>query len=507
MAGTAELPLHDLGAIDPDRSDTTYDFDFVVIGGGSGGLAAAARAKAHGASVLVCDFVKPSPAGTKWGLGGTCVNVGCIPKKLFHTSALVGEMMKHSAASFGWSGMEDVKCDWNTLSKNVTTYIKSLNFGARSDLMKNDISYVNGYGKFVDPHTIKMTKANGSEVTHTARRVLISPGGRPTPLSIPGGEHAISSDDIFRLPQDPGKTLVVGASYVALECAGFLTGMGREITVMIRSIPLRGFDQQMAEKIVTYMQDQGTSFLRGAVPVKIELTESGKKKVTYKVTSSGEEHTEEYDTVMAAIGRTPGLEGLDLEAAGGVKLSKSGKAIIDKYDRTTVPHIYAIGDVVEGGLELTPVAIKSGRLLAARLYNKGQTIMDFNTVPTAVFTPLEYGAVGLSEEDAITKYTEIGIEVYHSHFTPLEWQLPHHAPDTCYMKIIVNKFDSERIVGFHVLAPVAGEMTQSMAVAIRLGATKATLDDTIGIHPIVAEELVYLRVTKSSGEDSTKGGC
>ena len=507
MAGTEDRPSHDLGLVDPDDpSKIQYDFDLIVIGGGSGGLAAATRAKKCGASVLVCDYVEPSPAGTKWGLGGTCVNVGCIPKKLFHTSALAGESMKH-AAFFGWTGMENVKCDWDTLSKNVTNYIKSLNFGARSDLMNNDISYVNGYGKFVNPHTIKMTKANGSEVTHTARRILIAPGGRPTPLSIPGGEHAISSDDIFRLPQDPGKTLVIGASYVALECAGFLTGIGRDTTVMIRSIPLRGFDQQMAEKIVDYMGQAGTSFIRGAVPVKIEVTESGKKKVTYKITSSGEERIEEYDTVMAAIGRTPCLTGLDLEAAGGIKLSKSGKAIIDKYDRTSVPHIYAIGDVVEGGLELTPVAIKSGRLLAERLYNKGQTVMDFNTVPTTVFTPLEYGCVGLSEENAIEKFTEMGIEVYHSHFTPLEWQLPHHAPDTCYMKVIVNKFDSERIIGFHVLCPVAGEMIQSMAVAIRLGAKKADLESTIGIHPIVAEEMVYLAVTKSSGEDSSKGSC
>jgi len=508
MAGTEDLSPAAIAAgakdVDPSKDAKTYDCDLLVIGGGSGGLSAAKKAADKGAKVVLCDFVRPSPAGTKWGLGGTCVNVGCIPKKLFHTSALIGENMKHAAKDYGWTGAEDVKCDWGTLSNNVTMYIRSLNWGYKTELNKRGVNYVNGFAKFVDPHTIEATLPDDSKKLITARRVLIATGGRPTLLKCPGAEHAVTSDDIFRLKNDPGKTLVVGASYVALECAGFLTGIGRDATVMVRSIPLRGFDQDMAKKIVEHMINGGTKFIHGAIPDKIELDAAGKKIVHWK-DAEGKPQTDAFDTVLMAIGRTPELAALDLAAAGGVALAENGKVKTDKFDRTSVPHIYAIGDIIEGGLELTPVAIAAGKHLAERLYAGGTTVMDYRAVPTTVFTPLEYGCVGMSEEDAAKKFGMI--EVYHTYFTPLEWQIPHLGENVCYMKLIVNPFQNEKVLGFHVLAPNAGEMTQAVAVAIRMGATKGDFDATIGIHPIVAEEMVSLRINKSSGDDAKKTGC
>ena len=507
MAGTVDLTPDQVKAgakdVDAAKDAATYDFDLAIIGGGSGGLAASKRAADHGAKVVLFDYVSPSPAGTKWGLGGTCVNVGCIPKKLMHTSALIGETMKHSAVEYGWTGADNVACDWSTLSNNVTMYIRSLNWGYKTELNKRGVQYINGKAKFLDAHTIEGTLPDGSTKKVTARRVMVATGGRPTVLKCPGAELAITSDDIFRLGQDPGKTLVVGASYVALECAGFLHGIGRETAVMVRSIPLRGFDQDMATKIVEHMETAGTKFIRGAVPEKIEQAADGKKTVFWKEGDTLK--SEVYDTVLMAIGRSPELAALDLAKAGDVKLAANGKVVVDKFDRTTVPHVYAIGDIVDGGLELTPVAIAAGRHLADRLFKNGGTVMDYRAVPTTVFTPLEYGCVGLSEEDAASKFGVI--EVYHTYFTPLEWQVPHLGENVCYMKLIVNPFQKEKVLGFHVLAPNAGEMTQAVAVAIRMGATKADFDSTIGIHPIVAEEVVGLTVTKSSGADAKKTGC
>lgn len=484
--------------------DGAYDYDLVVIGGGSGGLAAAKRAADHGAKVALCDFVTPSPAGTAWGLGGTCVNVGCIPKKLMHTAGLMGEAMNHAAPEYGWKFTEKPQCSWEDLAQNVTMHIKSLNFGYSAELRKREIKYLNAYATFVDPHTIECKDKKGNVTKVTARRFLLATGGRPSLLDIPGKEHAITSDDVFRLNREPGKTLVVGASYVALECAGFLTGIGRDATVMMRSIPLRGFDQQMAGMIVDFMETQGTKFIRKCVPSGIVKKDSGKLAVSYKNTETGEEVTDEYDTVLMAVGRVPETSGLNLPAAG-VTVDDTKRVVIDEYDRTSAPNIYAIGDIVRGGLELTPVAIAAGRYLADRLYHGGSTLMSYEGVPTTVFTPLEYGAVGLSEEAATEKYGMV--EVYHSYFTPLEWTVPHLGDNVCYMKIIVNPFDAERVLGFHILSPNAGEITQGVAVALKCGATKAQFDATIGIHPVIAEEMTQLTVSKSSGVDAKKSGC
>lgn len=493
----SQVPLVDEGP------DAGFDYDLLVIGGGSGGLAAAKRAADHGKNVALCDFVQPSPAGTTWGLGGTCVNVGCIPKKLMHTAALQREMMMHQAESYGL-GKQVPHCDWTTLQTNILMHIKSLNWAYSTDLRSKGVTYLNAYARFVDPHTVDCTDKKGQTKRVTARRILLATGGRPAFPDIPGAkEFGISSDDIFMSKKDPGKTLVVGASYVSLECAGFLNGIGREATVMIRSIPLRGFDQEMAGKIVDYMEAHGIKFIREAIPTKLEKLPDGRIEVTYQNTA-GQNGKDIFDTVLFAVGRKPEVTKINLEVTG-VQLAGSGKIAVDRCERTSVPHIYAIGDIIEGGLELTPVAIKAGNLLADRLYNGGTELMDYSNIPTTVFTPLEYGAVGLSEEKALERYPSV--EVYHSSFKPLEWTVPHLDDNACYVKMIVNPLDDNRVLGFHILAPNAGEIVQGVGVAIKCKATKAMFDQTIGIHPVIAEEMTTLKVTKSSGSSAEKGGC
>eukprot|EP01006_Ploeotia_vitrea_P031431 TRINITY_DN63758_c0_g3_i1.p1 TRINITY_DN63758_c0_g3~~TRINITY_DN63758_c0_g3_i1.p1 ORF type:complete len:507 (-),score=82.78 TRINITY_DN63758_c0_g3_i1:277-1797(-) len=500
--------------IDTEAPETNhgYDFDLMVIGGGSGGLACGKAAisystEAKPLKVAICDFVKPSPPGTKWGLGGTCVNVGCIPKKLMHQAALLKEA-RSDATYFGWEGA-DLTHNWTTLRDNVNNHIKKLNFGYRTELAGKGIKYYNKLAKFVDAHTVELTKPGQEPEKVTARRFVVAVGGRPTYPDIPGAkEYGITSDDIFQLQRDPGKVLCIGASYVSLECAGFLTHVGKDVTVAIRSIPLRGFDQQMAGLVADYMEAHGTRLLRQCVPVKIEETGGDHKySVTLQWPGLNKTKVEQYDTILFATGRSADIPELGLDAAG-IKITDKGKIVVDQCERTSVPHIYAIGDVIEGGLELTPVAIQAGRQLAARLYAGATKLMDYINVPTTIFTPLEYGCVGYPEEDAKAKFGEDNLEVYHTNFTPLEWTLPGREDTACYCKLVCLKTEKEKVIGFHILSPNAGEITQGVALAMKLGVTKETFDDTIGIHPTVAETFTTMAITKSSGEAAdTGGGC
>lgn len=496
--------------ITPDTA-VNYDYDLVVIGGGSGGLAASKEAAALGAKVAVCDFVVPTPTGTTWGLGGTCVNVGCIPKKLMHQAALLGQSIS-DAKQFGWELPEKqtVKHNWETMVEAIQSHIGSLNWGYRVALREKKVQYMNAYAEFIDAHTLKTTDRKKKETKITAKHVLIATGGRPRYPDIPGAkEYGITSDDIFSLPHNPGKTLCVGASYIALECAGFLAGLGIDATVMVRSILLRGFDQQMAELIGAQMANHGVKFLRGQVPTKIELIEQGtpnRLKVT-SVNELGESIEEEYNTVLFAIGRDACTSTIGIENAGVMLNPKNGKVICDENEQSNVPHIYAIGDILDGKLELTPVAIQAGRLLAQRLFGNESRLTDYATVPTTVFTPLEYGCIGLSEEDAIAKYGAGDIEVYHSFLTPLEVTVPKRDENTGYAKLICVKSQNEKAVGFHILSPNAGEITQGFAIGMKMGATKADFDQLIGIHPTVAEVFTTLQFTKGSGADVLQKGC
>ncbi|XP_046530009.1 thioredoxin reductase 3 [Equus quagga] len=492
------------------QGDSAYDYDLIVIGGGSGGLACAQEAAVLGKKVMVLDFVVPSPQGTSWGLGGTCVNVGCIPKKLMHQAALLGQALIDSR-KFGWEYNQQVKHNWETMTEAIQNHIGSLNWGYRLSLREKAVAYVNSYGEFVEHHKIKATNRKGQETCYTAAKFVIATGERPRYLGIQGDkEYCITSDDLFSLPYCPGKTLVVGASYVALECAGFLAGLGLDVTVMVRSILLRGFDQEMAEKVGSYMEQHGVKFLRKFVPVMIQQLEKGspgKLRVVAESTEGPGAVEGVYNTVLLAIGRDSCTRKIGLEKIGVKINEKSGKIPVNDVEQTNVPYVYAIGDILEGKLELTPVAIQAGKLLARRLFGGRLEKCDYINVPTTVFTPLEYGCCGLSEEKAIEVHTKENLEVYHTLFWPLEWTVAGRDNNTCYAKIICNKFDNERVVGFHILGPNAGEVTQGFAAAMKCGLTKQLLDDTIGIHPTCGEVFTTLEITKASGLDITQKGC
>jgi len=391
----------------------------------------------------------------------------------------------------------------------VQTHITSLNWGYKGQLMTKEIKYFNALATVVDPHTIEIYNARKKTTEKvTAKYILVAVGGRPTyPVNLPNAKQdSITSDDLFSLKENPGKTLVVGASYVALECAGFLTGMGNDATVMVRSILLRGFDQDMAKRIGSYMETAGTKFINDAVPDKIEKLESGRKLVSWK-TADGRVQSDEYDTILFAIGRSADTHLLGLDKIG-VELDKANKKVIVKAnDQSSVESIFAIGDVAKGRPELTPTAIMAGRMLAGRLFGGKTQLMDYKLVPTTVFTPLEYGCIGWSEEDALEHFGTDKLDIFHTSFKPLEWAfLSSRTSNACYIKMIVDKSENNKVVGLHYLGPNAGEVIQGYAVAMRMGATKEQFDNTVGIHPTTSEEILGLKTTKAEGE-AEKDGC
>jgi thioredoxin/glutathione reductase (selenoprotein) len=504
---------------------SSFTHDFAVIGGGSGGLAAAKEAAKAGANVVLFDFVTPSHRGTTWGFAGTCVNVGCIPKKLFHYSALLGESI-HDMRHAGWSGVitaEDThgKHNWNELVTTVTNYIRKLNFSYRTGARSAGVQYINAKARFVDgEENVLEYQEKGETKTVRAKHVLVAVGGRPTiPPNIKGVELAITSDDVFRTSTPPNRTLVVGGGYIALECASFLTAMGYPTTVCVRSVVLRSFDQQMASKIQAIMHEQGTNFEFGKNPVELLKKDNGVIRVLYDDGSSGE-----FDTVLLATGRTPATKNLNLP--GNASIHPSGKLVADS--KTCLVNgtkaIYAVGDCLLGSLELTPVAIKDGEFLARRLFkNDSSAVFDKRFIPTTVFTASEYGCVGLSEEAAIQHYGAANVDSYLYEWPSLERAALHREKpltrradeadvevgNNCFTKLVVKKSDGvEKVVGFHFIGPNAGEVTQGFALAVKLGATKADFDDLVGIHPTDAEALCGLNVTKSSGGNFVAaGGC
>lgn len=364
------------------------------------------------------------------------------------------------------------------------------------------MTYINKLGKFVGPNTLECTDKNGKVEQITASRFVIAVGGRPTPIDCPGGELAITSDDLFMKETSPGKTCVVGAGYVALECAGFLNGLKQGgVTVVVRSMPLRGFDRDVVDKVHKYMEATGTKFMIGALPSSIERLESGKLSVTF---TNGER--DEFDTVLAAVGRYADISSLGLEAVGVQSNPRTGKVICTN-EQSSVPHIYAIGDVVDGAPELTPVAIMAGRMLARRLFGASKELMVYKNIATAVFTPLEIGTVGLSEEEAVAKYGADSVDSYVSAFQPLEWSVCHKDEIFSFSKIVVNIRDQDKVLGLHIASPNAGEIIQGFAVAFRKGLTYQDLLNTVGIHPTVAEEFTNMEVSKSSGKSMEKAGC
>ena len=496
-----------------------YDYDLIVIGGGSGGMACSKAAAALGAKVALFDYVKPSNQGTTWGLGGTCVNVGCVPKKLCHFAGLIGHSY-HDGEALGWNLNPKSKShDWEKLIDTVMNHVRMLNFRYKVALKNKNVTYINALASFINANTIGYSLAgkDGGSKQLTAKFIVIAVGGRPYIPDIPGlQEYGITSDDIFSLDHSPGKTLCIGSSYISLECAGFLTELGYPVTVLARSILLRGFDRQCADFIGSEMIDSGTKIVYGT-PTNVSKGTDGKLNVAI-LYNDGTESIEKFDTIIVATGRRPDIIGLNLNAIGVNFDVESGKIpVID--ETTNVANIFAIGDVCEGKQELTPVAIRAGELLVKRLFANSTEKMNYNTIATTVFTPNEYGTVGLSEEEAIAQYGEDDIEVYLTQFTTLEHSACHRLKHDsigededrghgCMSKLICLKSQSEKVIGFHFIGPNAGEVTQGFALAVKLGATKADFDGLVGIHPTDAESFCALSITKRSGQDfAAVGGC
>eukprot|EP00794_Sanderia_malayensis_P012237 gene12237-13498_t len=436
------------------KGNRKHDYDLIVVGGGSGGLACSKEASDLGKKVAVLDYVEPSYQGTSWGLGGTCVNVGCIPKKLMHQASLLGEAVKDSK-KYGWDIPDSVKLNWS-------------------------VEYVNGHGSFVDSNIVKAVMRNGKERLLSADNIVIAVGGRPRFPDIPGAkDYCISSDDLFWLKRPPGF----------------------DTTVMVRSILLRGFDQQMANLIGDNMQGHGVKFIKNSAPKRIERLSDGRLEVFYDSFQWGEEHSDIFDTVMLATGRDPVTNHLALQNAGIETDKETGYIICGDDEQTSATNVYAIGDVILDRPELTPVAIMAGKLLARRLFSDSTILMDYAKVPTTVFTPLEYSSVGLSEEKADAIYGHDNIEVYHAFYKPLEFTLSERDVNQCYMKIICKLEGDQEVLGIHFLGPNAGEVMQGANISYK------DLSHTVGIHPTCAEEIVKMHISKRSGLDPHVSAC
>jgi len=446
---------------------TTYDFDLFTIGGGSGGVRAARFAAAAGARSAIAEEGR---------FGGTCVNVGCVPKKLFSYAAHFREDF-HDAAGFGWSGPEP-SFDWPTLIANKDKEITRLNGIYEQVLGKAGVEILKGRASLVDPHTVEVAGRRFS-----ARHILVATGGRPERDSRPGAaEHGLISDDLFHLPALPRRVLIAGGGFIAVEFAGIFHGLGCEVTQIYRGeLFLRGFDDDVRRFLKAEMAKKGIRLVFNAIIERIEKTGAG-----YACHLSNGA-VEVYDAVVYAIGRRPNVEGLGLERAG-VKLNDKGAIAVDAYSQTSVPSIHAIGDVTDR-VNLTPVALAEAMALVKTLFQDRPTAMNYADIPTAVFSHPPIGTVGLTEAQARKTYG--AIDVYRSDFRPLKHTLSGNGERTL-MKLVVDA-KSDRVVGAHMVGLDAPEILQGIGIALKAGATKAHFDATIGIHPTAAEEFVTMR--------------
>ncbi|MBD1876312.1 glutathione-disulfide reductase [Nodosilinea sp. FACHB-131] len=449
----------------------TYDFDLLVIGGGSGGIAAARRAASHGAQVGLVEARQ---------LGGTCVNRGCLPKKLMVYAAQFTEQSE-VATSYGWT-VGERQFDWPTLIAAVNQEVDRLR-GVYQDLLdKSGVEIFRYQAQFVDEHTLAL-----GETTVTAAKILIAAGGQPTrPNNIDGIEHAITSDDIFHLPQQPKRMVIIGGGYIGCEFASILNGLGTEVTQIIQGDKiLSGFDDDLRREIHGAMQRQGITMVTNSDQIAIAPGESG---LTLTVTTEQGQKTVLSDAVsLAATGRTPNVKGLGLENTG-VTLNQ-GAIAVDAHYRTSVPHIFAIGDIIDR-VSLTPVAIREGRLFADAEFGHQAVTLDYDTIPTAVFTTPEMGTVGFTEAEAAKKFGKDDIQTYCSRFQPLYYR-PSDRETQGLIKLVVQK-STDRVLGAHMVCNHAAELMQGVAIAVTMGATKADFDITLPIHPSTAEELIGL---------------
>ena len=455
----------------------TKHYDYIAIGGGSGGIASINRAASYGRKCAIIEAKH---------LGGTCVNVGCVPKKVMFYGAQIAEAINHYAPDYGFD-VDVKKFDFAKLVESRQAYISRIHTSYDNVLAKNNVDVIRGFAKFVNKNTLEVTFDDGSTEQVTADHILIATGGRPSIPAIKGAEYGIDSNGVFALTELPKRTAVVGAGYIAVELAGVLNSLGVETHLFVRKhAPLRNFDPMMVETLVESMQQDGITLHTHAIPNEVVKNADG--SVTLKL-EDGREQT--VDCLIWAIGREPTTDKINLQAAG-VEANARGFIKVDKYQNTNVPGIYAVGDIIEGGIELTPVAVAAGRRLSERLFNnKPNEHLDYNLVPSVVFSHPPIGTVGLTEPQAIEQYGVENVKVYKSSFTSMYTAVTQHR-QPCRMKLVcVGK--EEKIVGLHGIGFGVDEMIQGFAVAIKMGATKADFDNTVAIHPTGSEEFVTMR--------------
>ena len=457
--------------------------DYLVIGGGSGGLASARKASgAYGAKVIAVENKR---------LGGTCVNVGCVPKKVTWNAASIAETIRDSKA-YGFSVEQTAPFDWSSFKKKRDAYVKRLNGIYEKNLSNDKIEYLHGTASFIDQHNVKVVLDDQTEVKVKAKNILVAVGGKPTVPSIEGAELGITSDGFFDLDTQPKKVAVVGAGYIAIEMAGMFHALGTETHLFIRHDTfLRTFDPMIQEKITAEYERQGVHLHKQSSQSKIEDLGNGQKRVHYK--DANGESSVDVDTVLWAIGRSPELEKLNL-AATGVKLNDKGHIPVDEYQNTNVPQIYALGDVCDKGFELTPVAIAAGRKLSERLFGGNKDAhLEYENIPSVVFAHPEVGSIGMTEPEARAAYGDDNIKIYQTNFTAMYFAMmePEDKQPTAYKLVCAGK--EEKVVGLHIMGVGSAEMLQGFGVAIRMGATKKDFDRCVAIHPVSAEELVTLK--------------
>jgi glutathione reductase (NADPH) len=445
-----------------------YDFDLFVIGAGSGGVRLARMSGAMGARVAVAEDRY---------LGGTCVNVGCVPKKLFVYASHVTEELE-DAEGFGWCLDGKLSLDWSKLVTNKNKEIARLNGIYGSLLENNDVQIIDGRATIIDAHTVSV-----AEETYTAERIVIATGGWPRMPEVPGAEHMISSNEFFFMEELPKKAVVLGGGYIAVELAGILNGLGVETTLIYRgSQILRGFDEEVRAFVSNEVANKGVKVILNDNIEAIEKKQDG----LVAVLESGRKL--EAGVVLSAIGRVPKTEGLGLEKLG-VEMKTNGGIAVNEHFQTSVPSIYALGDVI-GGVQLTPVALAEGMYLANYFFAATKPLsVDYDFIPTAVFCQPNIGTVGLTEEEAKERIADV--QVFVSSFKPMKHTMSGRN-ERSMMKLIVDE-KTDRVVGAHMVGPEAGEIIQGLAIAIKAGATKAQFDRTIGIHPTAAEEFVTMR--------------
>lgn len=447
------------------------EYDYIVIGGGSGGIASANRAAMHGAKVILFEGKE---------VGGTCVNVGCVPKKVMWYGAQVAETLHRYAGEYGFDVTIN-KFDFARLKANRQAYIDRIHGSYERGFDSNGVERVYEYARFVDPHTVEVAGER-----YTAPHILIATGGHALYPNIPGSEYGITSDGFFELDEVPKRTAVIGAGYIAVEVAGVLNALGSDTHLFVRKDrPLRTFDKDIVDVLVDEMAKSGPTLHTHANATEVVKNADDSLTISF---DNGETIT--VDCLIWAIGRAANTSGFGLEKTG-VKLTEKGTIYSDEFENTSVPGIYALGDVT-GKLDLTPVAVKAGRQLSERLFNnKADAKLDYTDVATVVFSHPVIGSVGLTEEKAIAKYGAENIKVYKSSFTPMYTALgDNRQPST--MKL-VTLGDDEKIIGLHGIGYGVDEMIQGFSVAIKMGATKADFDNTVAIHPTGSEEFVTMR--------------